>query len=300
MNKTLKTAALTVAGGMLALTVVAPVSAQPASATEHRTGGARVSVVGDGTAVHIDHATVHAGKISFKVSSTNPFLKGEGGSSISLFQPKKGVTLSRVFADLREEFSSNPATAAKGTRDIVRDVSLFGLADPIPGYPMVVTENLRHGTYYLMDTAKWDGKGPPKLTRLFVKGHAKDGQLYGKVHVKTTSNDRFTAPSYWPHRGTYLFRNVSDTIHFMSIAPVKKGVTDKQIQAFFDSGGQGAPPFALPDNPGGGNDVVSPGGTIAVAYSLPRGTYVLLCFVADDVTGMPHAVMGMHKVIHLT
>lgn len=37
-----------------------------------------------------------------------------------------------------------------------------------------------------------------------------------------------------------------------------------------------------------------------MAYNLPAGTYVLLCFVADDVTGMPHALMGMHKVIQLT
>jgi len=29
-----------------------------------------------------------------------------------------------------------------------------------------------------------------------------------------------------------------------------------------------------------------------VSYNLPRGTYVLLCFVADDMTGMPHAIHG--------
>ena len=45
--------------------------------------------------------------------------------------------------------------------------------------------------------------------------------------------------------------------------------------------------------------MVSPGKTIAVSYNLPRGTYVLLCFVADDVTGIPHAIMGMHLVIRL-
>jgi len=26
---------------------------------------------------------------------------------------------------------------------------------------------------------------------------------------------------------------------------------------------------------------------------------VLLCFIADDMTGMPHEVMGMHPVVHL-
>ena len=84
----------------------------------------------------------------------------------------------------------------------------------------------------------------------------------------------------------------------MEIMPVKAGTTDKEIQAFFNSGSQSAPPFAR-NGPSGGNDVVSPGGTIRVSYNLPRGTYVLLCFVADDMTGIPHAIMGMHKVIHL-
>jgi len=204
-----------------------------------------------------------------------------------------------VFADLREEFSSNPATAAKGTRDLVRDVSLSGLADVVSGYPEVVTENLRSGTYYLMDLAKFSGAGQPKITPLFVTGHDRGSPLHGRVPVSATSADRFIAPVSWPHHGTYLFRNVADTIHFMAIVPVKAGTTDKQIRAFFDSGSQSQPPFFV-NGPTGGNDVVSPGRTIAVSYNLPRGTYVLLCFVADDVTGMPHAVMGMHKVIHLT
>ena len=37
-----------------------------------------------------------------------------------------------------------------------------------------------------------------------------------------------------------------------------------------------------------------------MSYNLPKGTYVLLCFVADDLTGMPHAIMGMHKVVVLS
>jgi len=85
----------------------------------------------------------------------------------------------------------------------------------------------------------------------------------------------------------------------MAIQPVEAGTTDRQIQAFFDSGSQTPPPL-FRAGPSGGNDVVSPGGTIRVDYNLPAGTYVLLCFVADDVTGMPHALMGMHKVIQLT
>lgn len=297
MHRSLRAAAVFMAaGGLVAL------AGPAASANEHSPAWNRshcVTVVGNGTSVHTDQARVKGGTVCFNVSSTNPVVQGNGGSNVSLFQPKHGVTLARVFADLREEFSSTPATAAKGTRDIVRDVSLFGLADVVPGYPEVVTENLRSGTYYLMDLVNFTGKGNPAITRLRVTTHGRVHELEGRVHVAATSTDRFIAPGYWPHRGTYLFHNVADTIHFMAIVPVKAGTTDQQIQAFFNSGSQSQPPF-FRNGPSGGNDVVSPGGTILVSYNLPRGTYVLLCFVADDMTGMPHAIMGMHKVIHLT
>jgi hypothetical protein len=293
MHQILRAAAvLTAAGGLLAL-------ALPASATGHGADRCSVKVVGDGSSVHIDRTTVQAGRVSFSVSSTNPAPQGEGGSAISMFKPKPGVTLSQVFADIREVFSDQPATAAKGSRDVVRDVTLYGLAGLVPGHPEVVTENLRSGTYYLMDLGKYSGVGQPEVTRLSVTGHGTPRPLHGSVQVAATSADRFVAPASWPHDGTYVFRNVSDTIHFMSIVPAKAGTTDAQVQAYLDSGSQSPPAFSG-DGPFGGNDVVSPEGTIAVSYNLPPGTYVLFCFVPDDVTGMPHAVMGMHKVIQLT
>ena len=46
--------------------------------------------------------------------------------------------------------------------------------------------------------------------------------------------------------------------------------------------------------------MLSPGREARLTYHLPAGTYVLLCFVADDVTRMPHAFMGMHKVVTLS
>jgi len=70
------------------------------------------------------------------------------------------------------------------------------------------------------------------------------------------------------------------------------------VQQYFDSGAMGPPPFAT-GGPSGGSDVESPGVSLQLTYNLPAGTYVLLCFVADDQTGMPHAMMGMHKVVVL-
>jgi hypothetical protein len=53
------------------------------------------------------------------------------------------------------------------------------------------------------------------------------------------------------------------------------------------------------DGPSIQMDVLSPGRHADISYRLPAGTYMLACFIADDQTGMPHAVMGMHKVVTL-
>jgi hypothetical protein len=83
----------------------------------------------------------------------------------------------------------------------------------------------------------------------------------------------------------------------MAVLPVKPGTTDAQFEALLQSG---SPP--LLGGPKVGNDLVSPGKSILVSYNLPPGTYVLLelPFVADPTTGVPHAFMGMHKIVILT
>jgi hypothetical protein len=76
--------------------------------------------------------------------------------------------------------------------------------------------------------------------------------------------------------------------------------TDDDIQKFFDTNNDPAvqPPFAQ-DGPSIEMGVQSPSRQADISYRLPAGTYVLECFVADDLTGEPHALMGMHKVVTL-
>jgi hypothetical protein len=250
-------------------------------------------VVGDGSRVAISQSTIKSGLDSFSVVANNK----SGGTNTTLFRLKGTASLGQVAADLRDEFNQTPATAAKGTRELVRDINAVGLAD-VTGTSETVTTHLTPGTYYLMDLANFQGVGSPHFTPLQVTAGSGNGPLHGDVSVQGTSNDRFIAPGSWPHAGSYVFTNTSDTVHFMVLQPVKPGTTDAQVQAYFGSPSQGPPPFAL-NGPTAGNDVVSPGNAVRVAYNLPAGSYVLLCFIADDVTGAPHASMGMHKVITL-
>ena len=284
------TAALTVAGlsgGVL-------VAAAPANAAE-RHDGSTVAMHAAGGAVTLSTHRVHSGRVRLAVDTTNA-----GGSNVLVFRPAKGVSLATVFADFAEEFAPDPQTDAKGTRDLTRDVRFYGGADVLPGTPAVVTEYLRAATYYVIDVAAPPGPNGPTLTTLTVTGrdgepgeHDDDSPV-----VRMTSADRFVVRGHLHARGTVTVANVSDTIHFLELQPVKAGTTDAEIQAYFNSGSQAAPPFAL-SGPSVGMEVQSPGRRASLSYRLPKGTYVMLCFVADDVTGMPHAVMGMHKVVVL-
>lgn len=278
-----------------------------------------VSVVGDGSRVTVNRSWAPEGVIRFRVSSTaaTPGL----GSDVVMFKPKDHVNVATIMADFRDEFSSDPKVAARGTRNLTKHALFVGLASVTKGRPATVTQRLEEGRYYLMDLGKGP-QGAPALTTFTVRDdgdrdHARDdkgrhdggdgrdaddgkgGPLpWASATVRMTSADRFEVRGSLPARGTVRVRNVSDTVHFMNLSPVKKGTTDQQVQDYFMSGSQQPPPFAIA-GPSGGSGPLSPGREVRLTYDLPAGTYVMLCFVADAKSGMPHAVMGMHKVVTL-
>lgn len=306
---------------LAALTLAAAVPVAAAGGASAQDGGhdsdhghvTTVWVTGDGSHVKLSSWRVEEGPVVFHESTSNA---GPGGSQISLFRLLGKATINTFKADLADEFSSNPKTAAKGTRELNRDIRATGLADVQKGYPASVRVDLSPGTYYLMDLGSFFGPmGPsgtpnPALTKLVVRDSDEDSSAWqdGSAredssgwHTPTiwlTAADRFVGPSHLPAKGSVTFRNVGDSIHVAQFSPVKKGTTDKQIQAYYDSGVMTPPPFAL-NGPTFGLDVLSAGTHATLTYDMPPGTYVLQCFVADAVTGMPHAIMGMHKVVVL-
>ncbi len=283
------------AGTAVAVAVAMIGLAGPVSASDRHDGTRVVRVTEDRTgAIRVSTARLHEGVVKFDVSTTNP-----NGAGITLFQLNKGVTMAKAARDVKEEFSSDPRIAAKGTRDLNHDITFYGLADLGPGVSATVTERLYDGTYYLADV-----QAGPFLKNAVAIHVTEGGDAHAQLDtddlasVLLTSSDRFVVKGHLPAKGSVLVRNVADTIHFMGVQPVKPGTTDKQVQAYFDSGVQSPPAFGL-NGPAVAMDVLSPGHQLVLSYNLPKGTYVLLCFVADDVTGMPHAVMGMHKVVKL-
>ena len=80
-----------------------------------------------------------------------------------------------------------------------------------------------------------------------IQNQARDRRVCGELRDVQS----FVAPRNWSHRGTVTVSNVSDTLHFMDLEPVKPGTTDREVQAYFDSGAQSQPPWSL-DGPYGG------------------------------------------------
>jgi hypothetical protein len=117
--------------------------------------------------------------------------------------------------------------------------------------------------------------------------------------VKTRNTKRFAGSRNLPAKGTITFKNASiNSPHFLALQHVKKGTTRREIIKAFNSGpGSGGPNPFLDGSVG--TDVVGPGQSQTLTYSLPAGTYVEACFFPDLQTGMPHAMMGMVRIVHL-
>jgi hypothetical protein len=258
-----------------------------------------IAVKGDGARVMLDDNTVQPGRIRFNVETTHPV-----GSFIILFRLAHGVSLDAFTTDLQRALTfADPATAAEGTRALTRDARFYGLADVVAGHPASVTETLSPGTYHLIDLTDQFTRGVPvEATTLSVKGREQKAGWRDRRHghgagIWLTSDDRFEAPDVLPATGTVTVHNVSDSLHFTLIQPVREGTTDAEVQALFDS--PPGPDPTLTGAPSVALDLLSPGRQAELSYSLPPGTYVLLCFVPDGETGIPHAALGMHKVVTL-
>lgn len=104
-----------------------------------------------------------------------------------------------------------------------------------------------------------------------------------------------------PADGRFQFKNrrSAGVPHFVQLQQVVEGTTADQVLESFQAGPTGPPPPFLEGTLITGT--LSPGLSMTVDYDLPPGHYAVMCFFPDpDMQGMPHAFMGMIKIIQLT
>lgn len=122
-----------------------------------------------------------------------------------------------------------------------------------------------------------------------------DGKIVGRTGPK------WGGSSTLPAKGTFLFKNADRTVpHMVFLQQVAEGTTTDQVLEAIMSEEQGPPPeWVLPASLETGS--LSSGRKMTVDYDLPPGQYVVMCFFPDpNMKGMPHAFMGMLKMIHLS
>jgi hypothetical protein len=108
-------------------------------------------------------------------------------------------------------------------------------------------------------------------------------------------NHRFSTPATLPHTGWWTFVNHTDEPHFLAIVGVKASTTDADIRKHLKDEN---PPFILPQTASSGP--LSPHLKLRLYIDLPKGKYLIACFWPSDDNGMPHAFMGMWKLVTLS
>jgi hypothetical protein len=244
--------------------------------------------------------SIHAGFITFRATTSDP-----GGHALQGIQLRHGVTLAQVVQQFKLVVSQNPAVSAPAIRALSRDITAVGGPTVDPATTVSDTIPLTAGTYYFFDFNDFFAPGGnPRIHTLRVYGRFDDDvPRYGAVitQIDTKAGPRFVAPSHLDTDSTVLIRNHAPELHEAIFQRVVKGTTDAKLQTVFNAILQGKQPpfnpFAEQGNRGVG--AMSPGRIQLLRFDPKGGLYALQCFVPDDQSGIPHAFLGMHKVMRL-
>jgi hypothetical protein len=223
--------------------------------------------------------TIHAGRIVFKV------VTGKGDHTLQIARLRNGYTLQQAGADLNKAFSGD----IKAIRRVDANIVFRGGAEARPNKPGAMAVGLPAGQFVFID------QNSNAFTMVKVVGKATPRQtLPNRSQIALFTYGFDTMPTAIPHSGWTLVTNRSDQPHFLEIQHVKWTTTGADVRRLFRGGKD---TISLPGRTTMG--VLTQGQHEAFRYDLPRGKYLIACFWPDRFTGMPHAFMGMWKLIIL-
>ena len=214
---------------------------------------------------------------------------GRGPVEFAMF--KAGYDVADFTADVNKFGAKNDVKALKHA---LKNTTIIGglagggtgtIVFPKPGAytPISLGEGgLVTGKTLVVDGPKRSSKTP-----------STDGSIIGK------NGPSWGGASQLPMKGRFAFKNKADEPHFVVLQQVVEGTTTDQVLSYLQSGDEAPPPWGL--QAGMETGTLSPGHSMTVDYDLPAGQYVVMCFFPDPkMGGMPHALMGMLRMIHLT
>ncbi|MGH3436440.1 MAG: hypothetical protein ACRDRN_08220 [Sciscionella sp.] len=140
------------------------------------------------------------------------------------------------------------------------------------------TPHYMHGMVTSFTTAATEGKAtPPDVASTITMRH---------MRYQVPASVDWSKPIEVANKST-------DDPHEMQVLGPAPGKTLKDVQHYLMAPPGSAPAAPPPYRAYGGVAALAPGGHQIVTLHLPAGHYVLLCFVVDPKTHMPHFAMGM-------
>lgn len=244
-------------------------------------------------------AHVPAGFVTFKITS-----RDADAHAVQGFRLKPGASVQAVIDDFSVGLlGTYPERAAAATK-LLGDATLIGGAATTPFVPITVTVALEPGTYYFVDFSDL-GNITPRVHSIEAVGRFHWRALpHVDAVILTREEDgepRFITPTSLKAKGNYLFYNNGDEFHEVVFRPTVAGTTDEYITAFYDAVLAGGPRPASPwTGVQHGLQAISPGRWAIFGIDLPAGPYSEICYVPDDMLGIPHAYEGMHVQVTLS
>jgi plastocyanin len=217
--------------------------------------------------------TVPAGPVAFTLRN-----EGQEAHHAQFVRLNDGVTLEQFGAALRQgPGAAFPLVTFRG-----------GPAVTDPGRTSFeVTLDLEPGTYMMLCFIE-SPDGVPHLAKGMVRPF-----VVSSPPTVVMRDFAFDAPEIHAGGQTLRVVNQGRQPHEMAIARVPDDVTPEQIAAALQS--PEAPPFPMENL--SGMQALSAGLSGWVTVDFTPGTYVLLCFVPDAATGLPHVALGMYAVV---
>lgn len=197
----------------------------------------------------------------------------------------KGFTIDQAGQDINAALQGN----VKAVRTIDKKVHWYGGTDA-PGRFVV---SLPAGTFYLLDE---DGNGLGRLTVTGRKEARTAPPSSATVFATaTTQGFGFTVKGSISRHGWVAFSNNTDEPHFMEIDRVKPSTTRAYIRKHIQDNEEPAKILGRKAE----TAPVGPGKSGELKLNVPKGKYLIACFWPSRDNGMPHAFMGMYKLVHI-
>ncbi|HEU0019687.1 MAG TPA: hypothetical protein VFQ14_05285 [Thermoleophilaceae bacterium] len=173
-----------------------------------------------------------------------------------------------------------------------------GLGAVAPGESATVTEVLRPGTYYVLDTESAQGSEQVNarkggVAKFEVTGEeVADAELPETDATITAEDFSFETAGIVPGDNRLTFENTGKQLHHVIALPIAKGSTIADVKKFVsEEESDGPPPVDFESAKS--SAVIDGGQAQVIEMPFKKGKYALVCFITNRDGGPPHVAMGM-------